>query len=99
MSRKNYDVAAALLTFQQDAKVSVRGNDTSRIEYHEWQGQPPTEAQIDAAGATVLAATENARAANQAAEAKLRSPPARDLNSLVDRVEALETILKHKGIL
>lgn len=61
MPQKPYPIAWCLEQMQPASKFRVTDNDTDRIRFIQWSGSEPTEAEIDAMGATYVAADENAK--------------------------------------
>lgn len=93
MPVKAYPVADALLRIQPNAQFIVKDNDSDAIEMVDWIGAPPTEAEIDAAGAA-WQVDHDARAQEVAqARAELDSgPPPQSVPGLAARVQALEIL-------
>ena len=64
MSIKSYDIGAVLFFMEPTGQATVRGNDTDRIEFATWPTTEPTEAEIDTASVTYLAAKPDIDATN-----------------------------------
>jgi hypothetical protein len=93
MPQKTYPVADALLRIQPNAQFIVKDNDTDEIEMVDWTGPPPTEAEIDAAGAAWQVDQDGKSAEQAQARAELETgPPLQSLPGLAARVQALEIL-------
>ena len=100
MPKKTYDICTALLSMQPGAEVDVIENDSDQITYRTWTGPQPTETELDAAGQAVMDNdAQIAAAASDARTAIAGGPPAQSLPAIVDRVTAIEAVLREAGML